>query len=255
MAEDSFQIGAAWRKCCDSWQLGENKVHLFLTVLAVAPERAHALSAVLAPEERERSARFKFEKDQIQYSVARATLRQILAKFLATDPRALTFEYNAYGKPLLGEQFANSKIEFNQAHSKGLGLFAVTLNRAIGVDIECHRPDLATMEIAERFFAPQEIQVLGAVAPAHRIEAFFQCWTRKEAFIKARGMGLSLGLDKFTVAFGPGSEARLLTVDPGATDVANWALCDASPARGYSGALAIETKAPAVHKWTFTPES
>jgi 4'-phosphopantetheinyl transferase len=251
MASDPIRIHSEWVEAPEDSQLRVGEVLVWAAVLDLPGEKAKGASDLLSPEERERAARFRFEKDQTQYTAARSFLRLLLGRYLRIDPRAVRFQYNSFGKPVLGDEFAASRIEFNLAHSKGLGLFAFTLNRAIGVDVEWHRPDLASMEIAQRFFAPEEVKVLAAIEPSNRVTAFFECWTRKEAFIKARGMGLSLPLDKFTVAFGPNKIPTLLTADAGATSAENWTLHDVSPAPGYSGAVAIEQRDTVVRRYRF----
>jgi 4'-phosphopantetheinyl transferase len=251
MPERQPKIRPQWTEAPEELRLCAGEAFIWAAVLDLPARAAGEISKVLSSEERERAARFRFEKDQIQYIASRSFLRAILGQFLEIDPKVVRFRYNAFGKPLLADEFTASRIEFNLAHSKGLGLFAVTLDRAIGVDVEQHRPDLATMEIANRFFAPEEVKALTAIQPSSRLEAFFECWTRKEAFIKARGMGLSLPLDKFTVAFGPNRAPALLSADEGATTAANWTLADLSPADGYSGAVAIEQPDVTVHCYRF----
>jgi len=253
MPERQTKIHPQWAEAPPELPLRAGEAFIWAAVLDLPGSAAAEASEILSSEERERAARFRFEKDQIQYIASRSFLRALLGRFLQIDPKAVRFRYNSFGKPLLADEFAASRIEFNLAHSKGLGLFGVTLDRAIGVDVEQHRPDLATMEIANRFFAPEEVKVLSAVQPSCRLEAFFECWTRKEAFIKARGMGLSLPLDKFTVAFGPNRAPALLSADQGATTAASWTLADLSPADGYSGAAAIEQPDVAVRCYRFQP--
>src|SRR5207245_9098248 len=132
--------------------------------------------------------------DRHHYIAVRELLRSILCKYLAKEPGQLRFSYNPYGKPELASPADSGALRFNLAHSRGLALYAFTRRRQIGIDVEMIRPDFATEEIAARFFSPAEIAVLRSLPRELQPLAFFSCCTRQEAFIKARGMGLSLPL-------------------------------------------------------------
>jgi len=233
--------------------------------IAILPEDAasEAIAApVLSDDERERASRFRFQRDRVRYIAGRAFLRQILARYSGLNPEAFCFRYNEYGKPFVHSspplkeragvrEQPGGEIEFNLAHSRGLAIYGFATGVAIGVDIEAVRPDIAAEEIAERFFAPKEREVLRRLPAENRTSAFFECWTRKEAFIKARGMGLSLALDQFEVGFGPGVRPALLSVvgDPDAGE--RWHMSDLRPADGFAGALAVEGKVSEVRLWRF----
>jgi 4'-phosphopantetheinyl transferase len=251
--QPDVQISPEWQTPPQGITLGTGEAHVWVAILGTSHAEAAPVAELLTPDERERAARFRFEKDQVQYTAARGFLRSILGHYLDVDPRRLRFRYNSHGKPLLAEEFAAAGIEFNLAHSKGLGLFAVTSRHAIGVDIEGTRPDLATMDVANRFFAPPEVRALTEIPPDQRVAAFFQCWTRKEAFVKARGMGLSLPLDKFVVAFGPNTPA-LLHADEDPAAARTWTLRDVSPCPGYTGAVAVEAPDIELRLWRMTHE-
>jgi 4'-phosphopantetheinyl transferase len=253
MRLSDFEISSEWQNPPPRVALQTSEAHIWIASVGMSPAEASSLRALLSAEELERAARFRFEKDQVQYTAARGFLRLLLGRYLVVDPKAIRFGYNWHGKPFLADEFAKAGIEFNIAHSKGLGLFAFTMGHPIGVDIEGTRPDLATMEIAERFFAPAEVKVLAELPPESRIAAFFQCWTRKEAFVKARGMGLSLGLDKFAVAFGPSANPALLDDEEDPAAAPNWTLRDVSPSAGYTGAVAVEAPDVQVRLWRIVP--
>ncbi len=218
--------------------LEEDEIQVWRAHLGLARQRLERLANTLSPDERTRAARFHFARDRDHYIAGRGLLRSILGKYLATEPGQLRFSYNAYGKPEL-ESPANSRaLRFNLAHSRGLALYAFTRRRQIGIDVEMIRPE--TEEIAARFFSPAEIAVLRALPRELKPAAFFNCWTRKEAFIKARGMGLSLPLDQFVVAFAPGESPALVSAanDPQAAE--HWAIAALEPGDGYAAALAVE---------------
>lgn len=211
--------------------------------------RVGSLRPVLAEDERARADRFHFEKDRTHFTVARATLRTILGGCLGIDPRQLQFSYSHYGKPSLATGSADDRLRFNVSHSGGMALFALSNNRELGVDIEFIRPDIEHDRIAERFFSPREVSVLLSLPEALRTEAFFNCWTRKEAYIKARGEGLSFPLDQFDVSLRPGEPAALLETLGDAGEAARWRLHAMDPREGYAAAIAVEGKDWRLNCW------
>jgi 4'-phosphopantetheinyl transferase len=225
-----WPLGSAQRS------LGESDVDVWLAPLDVSSSALLRLEQTLSADERERAARFHRPDDRRRYIAARGFLRRTLAGYLKAPPESLGFSYNAFGKPAL----AASGLAFNVSHSHGLALYAVTRERRIGVDVERIRPDFATLQIAERFFAPGEVARLRAVSPALQAQAFFDCWTRKEAFIKARGEGLSLPLDQFEVTLGPGVKPAITRADDDPQASQHWTLRELHPAANYAGAVAVE---------------
>ncbi len=220
--------------------LEEDEIHVWRAHLGLDRERLERLAKTLSSDEQTRAARFHFARDRDHYIAGRGLLRSILGNYLATEPGQLRFSYNPYGKPELQSPANSGALQFNLAHSRGLALYAFTRRRQIGIDVEMIRPDFATEEIAARFFSPAEIAVLRALPREVQPVAFFNCWTRKEAFIKARGMGLSLPLDQFVVAFAPGESPALVSAadDPQAAE--HWAIAALEPGNGYAAALAVE---------------
>ena len=161
----------------------------------------------------------------------------------------MRFAYNDYGKPFVVEIPPGNRLKFNVAHSHGLALFGISSGLELGVDIEQIRPDFATSEIAERFFAPEEVKVLALCEPEKRTEAFFDCWTRKESFVKARGMGLSLPLDQFVVGFGPKTPGALLSAKADPQASSRWSICALPTPAGYAGAVAAEAPEIDLNLW------
>lgn len=231
------------------------EVHVWLACLDRRPSLIERLSRTLAPDERARAGRFYFQKDREHFIIARGVLRDILGRYLDVSPGRLRFGYNSYGKPALNGEHAGGALRFNLSHSHGLALYAVTSGREVGVDLERVRADLADESIAEHYFSPPEVAALRALPPHLRVEAFFNCWTRKEAYIKARGEGLSLPLDRFAVSATPGEPARLLSVEGAPQEVSRWSLRELSCAPGYVGALAAEAGGWLLKCWRWSDEA
>jgi 4'-phosphopantetheinyl transferase len=219
--------------------LADGEVHVWRSHLERDERTVQSLLELLSPEERARASRYYFQKDRTHSVVARGTLRVVLGRYLDLAPRRLRFTYNLYGKPALSGEVDDGRLRFNVSHSHGLALFAVASGREIGVDVEQVRADFASLEVAERFFSPAEVSGLRALPPDARTSAFFNCWTRKEAYIKARGVGLSHPLDRFTVSLGS-DEPISLSADDEEGAAAHWSLVELLPAEGYRAALAVE---------------
>jgi 4'-phosphopantetheinyl transferase len=166
----------------------------------------------------------------------------VLALYTETEPARLRFAYGPQGKPSLqSDEAGDTSLRFNLAHSHDLALLAVARGREVGVDVEHVRADFASDEVAGHFFSPRETAALRAVPDeAERARAFFRCWTRKEAYVKARGEGLSLPLDGFTVSLAAGEPAALLGCDADARETQRWTLINLEPGDGYAAAAAVE---------------
>ena len=202
------------------------------------------LCATLAPDETERMRRFYFPIHRGRFGAGRGTLRAIIGAYLDVPAARLVFSYNEYGRPALAGEYAGA-LSFNLSHSGSAALLAVTQSREVGVDIEEYDPTKGDAAVAENYFSPAEVASFRAVPHPLQARAFLNCWTRKESYIKAQGMGLSLPLDSFDVALTPGEPAALLrTAEPG--DRLKWRLCDLGLGDAYVGALTA-----AGRDWTF----
>jgi len=224
-----------------SLALDGDEVHVWRAASDLMAGRLEDLSQSLSADERTRAGRFAFRRDRDRFIVRRGLLRAILARYLAVDPARLQFDYGASGKPALAWQGAG--IRFNLSHSAGLVLYAVARGREVGVDVEQIRTAIAQERVPEHFFSPREVAALRALPVDAQPEAFFACWTRKEAYVKARGEGLGLGLDRFEVSLVPGEPAALLHTADDADEASRWSLQAWAPARGYVAALAVEGQA------------
>ena len=228
--------------------LALNDVHLWRVSLTRPPFPFDLLWRVLNPAEIERAQRYRFERDRRRFVVARGMLRVILARYTGLAPNAIQFAYSDHGKPSLPSY---SELAFNASDSGEWMALGVTQQRLIGVDIEQERADVATLEIAERFFAPREVAALRALPSEQQIEAFFRCWTRKEAFIKAIGEGLSYPLHEFEVSLRPDEPARLLSVRAEPDAPQRWWVLDFPIAKGYAGAVIVEQPVASVQYWAW----
>jgi 4'-phosphopantetheinyl transferase len=169
------------------------------------------IQATLDVRERERMARLRVEEDRRRYGVRHLLLRRLLATYVGERPAALRFTLNPYGKPAL----AGGGLRFNASSSGRVALYVVSRDREVGCDVERRRAGFAGDAVAEQFFSPAEREALRALGPGRRLAAFFDCWTRKEAYVKARGLGLSLPLDSFDVSIAPDRPAALLRAGEG----------------------------------------
>ena len=195
------------------------------------------LAQYLHADEQERAARFHFERDREAYETARGTLRLVLAGYCQIEPTAVPIAYAERGKPYLAAPY--SQLKFNLSHAGDWALLAVSDGRELGVDVEKIRPLPELEQIAERFFAPIEREALLALPAEQRLTAFFTCWTRKEAYIKALGDGLRQPLDEFAVTVRPDEPARLLYVLGEETAVNHWEMREIAMPPGYVAALVV----------------
>ena len=234
--------------------LEPGRVHVWRAWLEPEAPVLRRLEATLSDDERARAARFVFPQHRVRYAAGRGILREILGRYLGRDPRSLRFRYSAHGKPELDETATPESVRFNVSNCEAMGLFAFVRGREVGVDVEELRPMPDGVSIAERFFSGPENEVFRAVPPELRDQAFFNCWTRKEAYIKAVGEGLSMPLDRFDVAFAPGQAAALLATRPDPAQAERWTLRELEPGPGWIGALMVEGKDWGVDCWEWTGE-
>jgi 4'-phosphopantetheinyl transferase len=213
------------------------EVHVWRLPLDSPGAVLEPLATTLRPEERARAEKFFFDRDRNAYIAARGVLRQLLSRYLGCPPSELQFGYESRGKPFLASPSSKRPLNFNVAHSRDIALLAFSAGPPVGVDVEFIRSDISSEEIAVRYFAPQEVAELLALAPEQRPEAFFLGWTRKEAYVKALGDGLQIPLASFCVSLTPGQPATLESADS-----SRWTLRNLSPGPGYAGALVAEGK-------------
>lgn len=236
--------------------LRDNEVHVWCAPLDQPPPKIVRSRDLLDADEQARADSFHFQSDREQFIVAHALLRIILGYYLNRFPSCLSFRHNFYGKPALISDPLSDPIRFNMSHSHGMALYAIARSREVGIDVEFIRHGLHEDQIAECFFSDREITALRMLPPALRSYAFFLCWTRKEAYIKGRGEGLSLPLDQFDVSLTPGEPAELIGTRPDALEAGRWSLTDLSCGLpGYAAALAAEGGAPSLALWQWPSSS
>lgn len=225
-----------------SLTLSADGVHVWYAKLD--DHTADSLKTLLTEDEISRAERFHFAEDRNHFIVARALLRKLLAAYSGIDAAELRFSYAEKGKPSL-EVGQRNAINFNLAHSNGVAIYAFSRGREVGVDLEFMREDVAAEDVAERFFSSREIDTLRAIPAELRKQVFFNCWTRKEAYIKARGEGLSMPLDEFDVSLAPGEPAALLRNHKEPAEVTRWTMQSIPVPSGYVAALVVEG-----HDWS-----
>jgi 4'-phosphopantetheinyl transferase len=228
--------------------LAADEVHVWRARVSHCENCLDELAALLTPEERRRAARFHFAIDRQRCILGRALARLVLAHHLQRPSSELIFAYNAFDKPRLAGS-PQRLLEFNISHSGEWLLIALACGRALGVDVERMRADMATADIAARFFSSAECLALASLPAQMQCAAFFDCWTRKEAYLKARGDGLSLPLDQFDVAFGRGAEPALLATRHDPAEVRRWTLCQLNVGPGHRAALAVEGSGWSLRLW------
>jgi 4'-phosphopantetheinyl transferase len=232
-------------------KLQTDQIHVWAVRSLAGNDCLPSLRDTLSCDELQRAAAFRFEKHKNHYIVTRGLLRAILGRYIAKPAEAIEFRYAPQGKPYLRD--ADSyKLQFNLSHSENCVVYAVTLNGELGIDVE-HIKELPDMNsIARRFFSEAEVADLEAVSSELRAESFYKCWTRKEAYIKAVGSGLSLPLDRFRVSVLPGQPAALLSLQDGADSASSWSMHDLRPWDGFVGALAIRSPSYSLLEMKFT---
>jgi len=228
-------------------------VQVWRARLDVPAYRVRELAQLLSLDEARRAERLFFDVDRQRFIVARGLLRTILGRYLRAPPAELRFVYGPYGKPELTLEFADGRLHFSVAHSHRLALYAVAYDRQVGIDLEYMRPRLVSKAVAEHFFSPVEVERLGALPEKEQREAFFCCWTRKEAYIKARGEGVSLPLDCFEVSPVPNENPVRLRTHGDPAEATRWCLRGLEPGAGYAAAVAVEGFGWHLRRWLWSP--
>jgi len=218
--------------------LSSAAIHIWEFPLSISQSAFTSLARLLSPDEQTTASRFRFERDARRFTVARASLRAVLTGYTRSPARDLQFVYSQHGKPALAH--SPQDIRFSVSHSGDLALLAVARSREVGVDLEVIREDVETDKLAQRFFSVRERESLHLLPSQHRVPAFFRCWTCKEAFLKAQGVGLSRSLESFDVEVDPARSARLISTRPNPGESESWSLHDVEMPPAYAAAVAVE---------------
>src|ERR1700686_177425 len=227
--------GAVERVSSSEWEQIGDEIHVWQAALDREGQVPGELESTLSPEEKARADRFHFANDRNRFVVARGLLRELLGRYLHQAPAGLEFSYGKHGKPALSGMVASSGLCFNLSHSSGLVVYAVARERNLGIDVEHVRPESAGEDIAQRYFSAREVSDLRTLPPEARVDGFFHCWTRKEAYLKATGMGLQISLDSFSVSLLPEKPAQFL----GGVE-SRWHMAAFHPTEGYMAAVVYD---------------
>ncbi|UCG11946.1 MAG: 4'-phosphopantetheinyl transferase superfamily protein, partial [Deltaproteobacteria bacterium] len=232
----------------------DNEVHVWCESLRQSSSSRQRLIQTLSPEERMRAERFCFDQHRREFIVRRGVLREMLGRYLDLEPNQMQFNYGPKGKPILAGDHGRGPLGFNLSHSCGLALYVVSREGRIGVDLEHIRLIAEMQQIVTQHFSALENKVFQALPTTKKQEAFFSGWTRKEAFVKAIGDGLSMSLDTFDVSMVPGGSARVMNIRGDSKSASRWLIRDLRPAPGFVGALAMEGESLRLHCWQWTEE-
>ena len=230
-----------WSRPVRPVALPENEIHIWRAWLGLEFQERDRLSSYLSEDERARASRFVFQHDREHFVVARGRLRELLGTYLQCPPQSLEFRTGQYGKLSLADR---ADVRFNLTHSYGLALYAFAMKGELGIDAEKIRPEFATEGIAERYFSSAEQSELREVPANLRTDAFFLCWTRKEAYVKAHGGGLQIPLESFDVSLTPGKPETLRS-----TDSERWNLWSFEPAPEYIASIIWEGTPASLRYW------
>jgi 4'-phosphopantetheinyl transferase len=247
----AHQTSLAWESSPSCIRIGAGDIHLWRAWADSLSASPDPLKRFLSKEEMERANRFRLNRDRDRFILRRGLLRKLLGEYLERDPIQLNLCYGSHGKPYLPEGAEQSPLRFNLTHSSGLTVLAFTWQRELGGDSERIDSRVAQEQIPEQFFSPAEVVALRSMPLQWQSQAFFLAWTRKEAFIKATGEGLSRGLEKFTVSLRPDKPARLLWVEGQEEERQRWSMMSFIPGPGFAGALVVEGPVRSIHAYSW----
>ena len=236
-----------WPASPSEIDLPPGEVHLWSARLEQAGDFLDECQGTLSRDERQRAERFRIGSLRTCYIAGRGILRVLLGRYLHAAPAALALSYQSHGKPQLARPWKESGVQFNMSHSHGLVVYAFTRQSEIGVDVEAVRPMPNAEALLERFFSAEEVRQWREMPAERQLRAFFQGWTRKEAWLKAVGSGLSFPLDEFCVTMG--DPARVLSIRGDAEEAAQWWLESSEPSDGYVAAATLRGQPAVVRRW------
>jgi 4'-phosphopantetheinyl transferase len=243
-------VALTWAPPPANLSIDARLIHVWRADLRAAAERPGELESLLTPDEAGRAGRFHFPVHRARFVARRGILRCLLGRYLDVAPGDVSVQPTPYGKLELARRH-DTGLRFNLSSSGDLALFAFARGREVGVDLERIRPELADEAIPEHFFAPSEVATLRALPRDRQPAAFFDCWVRKEAYIKARGLGLSLALDSFAVSFGDDAPPRLLSTAPDPEDAGRWGMVALEAGPECAAALVAEGRQFTMRCWGY----
>ncbi len=232
-------------------------IHVWRAIVDVPSTRLQVYQDTLSPDEQERAQRFRAPQHRQRFTAARGILRHILARYLRQSPREIHFESGAFGKPCLQDP-AERSLHFNVSHSGQWAVYAVSRDLEVGIDLEEDRDSLDYAGLAERICSPEELTVFQNLSQTEQRAAFFRCWTRKEAFVKALGHGFSFPLQNVTVTFTSDDPPRILNLQRNLSETdslpEDWSLFNLPLGQGFLGALAVAGRPSLIRGWDYRPD-
>ena len=240
-----------WTQPPEDLNFSPNQVDVWrVSISDFVPDSVRWMESILSPEEIKRADRFHFQADRHRFVVSHASLRDILSRYLYRSPQDIEFTANEHGKPVISPL---SQLDFNLSHSGDFALIAIANGRKVGGDVEKHRTDMEHEKIAQRFFSNNEKSDLQELPDDQKMAGFFNCWTRKEAYIKAHGLGLLLPLDGFDVSLRPNEPAVLRATRPDSQEASRWTLLSLQVSPDHTGAVSVEGKKLEFRLWKWNP--
>jgi 4'-phosphopantetheinyl transferase len=231
--------------------ISKDEVHVWRTPVVLPDEFLKSLMDILSDDEKKRAERFRFETDRNRFIASHGALRSVLSLYLMLEPSGIKYSFNSHGKPGLNSELNRGGLKFNISHSYEMALVAVCEGREVGIDVQHIKNNFRCMEIAGRFFSANEASALSSFPEDQLKDCFFKCWARKEAFIKAKGGGLSIPLNHFDVSVGPGKPAELLNTRWDTEEAGRWSIEDIDAGKNYAAALAVEGKGVKFKFWNW----
>lgn len=252
MPKKGVEFGAMsgnWQTPSGNPDISPRHVDIWLASTELEQEQVQAHGDTLTLAERARAQEFRSKTARREYIVTRGLLRRVLSETVGPDLAGADFRTGEHGKPCLDARISGETVAFNVSHSRGLALVALTLGGRLGVDLEKIRPEVAWRDLAGRYFSKAECQTLGRHPEGDGRRAFFACWTRKEAFVKALGAGVSYGLGEFDVSVDPEEDHVALTLRSRDEDACGWLVRDLPVPAGYAAAVAVDRPACSFRLW------
>ena len=238
-SSDFAKKAMIWNHPPPTIDISTDELHIWHASLEQTTIGLRELEACLSGEESARADRFYSRKDRDAYVVSHGVLHCILSKYLGVDPSSVSFKHDHCGKPCVSPEINSMRLSFNMSHSGNFAVYGIKIDSLIGVDIEYMRPDVDIDSISEYAFTSAEREELGSLCTEERICGFYNCWTRKEALVKAIGRGISISLTDFDVTLSPGVLPRLLRVAGNIDSPENWRIFDINVKDSYAGAVAV----------------
>lgn len=209
-----------WQNCPD-YKIKDDQIHIWYININDYQNHTNELMHYLDDQENKRAQQFKFAKDRNSFICSHAILRRLLSKYCNCDQKKILYNYNAFNKPSLNNDY---NINFNLSHSFHRGIIAITKNHPIGIDIEYMKNKPILDDLAKRFFSAHEYNEYKILPQQQKTLGFYNCWTSKEAFVKAVGMGLTFPLKNFTVNLNPELKAKILSSKNQTININEWKL-------------------------------